>query len=343
MIKNKKYILSFLLFILLFLLTYFYIFRRYDFNLLIQILKECNTTYILLAVLCMILYPVFEAIFIHMFSKNLGCNISFYKALGYTFTEIYFSGITPSSTGGQPIQMLEMKKDKIPYYKSTTIVIINTIIYKLTLVFLLILSLIFYHKEIFDKFYIFKYLVLFGSIFNILFVLLLIALLYSKRAINFIKKIIIYIINHISLVKNKEKYIENISRTIDKYKNISSDIKENKPLLIKSFIILLLQRLSILLVSYFVYKSFGLNKYSIFLIIAFQVCIISASDFIPTPGGIMVTEGIIIAINKYLYTDFNDISAMILQRSINFYLLMIISFIFYIIFHYDKRRNTPKD
>ena len=65
--KNKKYILSFLLFILLFGITYFYIFRKYDFNLLINTLKYCDILYIILGLISMMMYPVFEAIFIKRF------------------------------------------------------------------------------------------------------------------------------------------------------------------------------------------------------------------------------------------------------------------------------------
>lgn len=337
--KNKKYILSFLLFILLFGITYFYIFRKYDFNLLINTLKSCNILYIILGLISMIMYPVFEAIFIKRFFKYLDCDVSFYQALGYTFTEIYFSGITPSSTGGQPVQMLEMKKDNITYSKSTTVVIFNTIMYKMTLIFLLVLSLIFFSKDIFSKFSLFKWLVIGGSLFNILFILFLISLLYSNKVINFVKKCFNYIVRHIKIIKNKDKLIEMFDKTINEYREASLVIKGNYKMVIESFVILLLQRISILIISYFVYRSFGFNEFNIFLIIAFQVFITIASDFVPTPGGVMVAEGIMISINKYLYGNINDVSAMLLQRSISFYFLIIISFIFYLIFHYDKKRR----
>ena len=156
--RKKKYVLSFILFIVLFLITYLWIFKYYDVNMLIKSLRLCNLKYILLAVLSILMFPLFEALFLISISKDMGIKMSLYKALGYVFTEIYFSGITPSSMGGQPIQMYEMKRDGINYYESSIIVLLNTIIYKFTLVFLLILSLIFYGKLIFN----------FSSVFNVL-------------------------------------------------------------------------------------------------------------------------------------------------------------------------------
>lgn len=340
--KNKKYILSFLLFVLLFGITYFYIFRRYDFKLLINTLRFCDIKFVILGLISMIMYPLFESIFIKRFFRYLGCNVSFYQALGYTFTEIYFSGITPSSTGGQPVQMLEMKRDNIPYSKSTTVVIFNTIMYKVTLIFLLILSLIFFSKDIFCEFRLFRWLVIGGSLFNILFILFLISLLYSDSVINFVKRCFNYIVNHVRIIRNKDKLIDKFDKTINEYKDASLVIKGNYKIVIESFIILLLQRISILSIGYFVYRAFGFNEYGFGLIIAFQVFITIASDFVPTPGGVMIAEGIMISINKFLYGVVSDVPAMLLHRSISFYFLIVISFVFYLIFHYDKKRNCIK-
>ena len=111
---------------------------------------------------------------------------------------------------------------------------------------------------------------------------------------------------------------------VNKY-NILSDFTRNRPFLfVKSFIILLLQRMSFLLVSYFIYKSFGLSDYNIFIIIAFQVCVVASVDFLPIPGGVMATEGIILSVNGLLYKKDYVLSSMLLQRSISFYLLVLL-------------------
>ena len=94
-----------------------------------------------------------------------------------------------------------------------------------------------------------------------------------------------------------------------------------------------------MLVSYFIYKSFGLNDYSVFAIIAFQVCAAIAADFLPTPGGVMVLEGIILSVNELLYKNDYVLYSVLLQRSISFYLLILLSFAFYLIFYYNKKRG----
>lgn len=335
--KKNKYALSLLLFVLLFLVTYSWIFKNYDMNLLIESLKLCDMKYILLAIFSILMFPLFEAIFLISISKDMNIKMSFYKALGYVFTEIYFSGITPSSMGGQPIQMYEMKKDGIDYYKSSIIVLLNTIIYKFTLIFLLILSLIFFGRLIFNFSMFFNVLIILGFLLNLVIIIFFISLVYSKKTINFIKKIVYLFINKLFFIKNKNAKKEKFDEMINKY-NILSDFTRNRPFIfVKSFIILLLQRMSFLLVSYFIYKSFGLSDYNIFIIIAFQVCVVASVDFLPIPGGVMATEGIILSVNGLLYKKDYVLSSMLLQRSISFYLLVLLSFVFYLIFCYNKR------
>lgn len=337
--KKKKYALSLLLFIVLFLVTYFWIFKNYDVNMLIKSLSLCNLKYILLAVFSILMFPLFEAIFLISISKDMGIKMSLYKGLGYVFTEIYFSGITPSSMRGQPIQMYEMKRDGIDYYKSSIIILLNTIIYKFTLIFLLILSLVFYGRLIFGFSSVFNILIILGLLLNLVVIIFFISLVYSKKTIKFTERMVDFFINKFGFIKNKDIKKKRLDEMVNKYNDLSNFTKDRPIIFVKSFIILLLQRISFLLVSYFIYKSFGLNDYSIFAIIAFQVCIVIAADFLPTPGGVMVLEGIILSVNELLYKKDYVLSSMLLQRSISFYLLILLSFAFYLIFHYNKKRG----
>ncbi len=337
--KKKKYALSLLLFIVLFLVTYFWIFKNYDVNMLIKSLSLCNLKYILLAVFSILMFPLFEAMFLISISKDMDIKMSLYKALGYVFTEIYFSGITPSSMGGQPIQMYEMKRDGIDYYKSSIIVLLNTIIYKFTLIFLLILFLVFYGRLIFGFSSVFNILIILGFLLNLVVIIFFISLVYSKKTIKFTERMVDFFINKFGFIKNKDIKKKRLDEMVNKYNDLSNFTKDRPIIFVKSFIILLLQRISFLLVSYFIYKSFGLNDYSVFAIIAFQVCIVIAADFLPTPGGVMVLEGIILSVNELLYKKDYVLSSMLLQRSISFYLLILLSFAFYLIFHYNKKRG----
>lgn len=60
----------------------------------------------------------------------------------------------------------------------------------------------------------------------------------------------------------------------------------------------------------------------------------------PFPGGMVVSEGMLLEANKFIYGATFATSGMVLLRSISFYLVMLISFIWYVFFHLVKRKKA---
>lgn len=334
----KKYVLSAILFIVLIILTYVFVLKGCDFNLLIESIKNTNPFFIFLTILCVFGYVFFGSLFLKRILWYFGSKVSFYHTFGYIFTEIYFSAITPSNMGGQPVQMIEMKKDKISYQSSSVLVLFNTMMNRIVLIFIATIFFIIFNKEIFNINPFYNWVVILGYITTILVILLFAALIYSKKIANLLLKLSNYLIDHLKLIKNKDKLKNKLAKSLKEYQSCSKITKEKPKLVMESFIILFLQRISLLLASYTVYKAFGLNEYGILLIMAFQVCVTLGSDLMPTPGGVMINEGLLLSVNNMLYGESLALSGMLLLRSFNFYFLVIISALLYFVFHYIKRK-----
>ncbi len=334
----KKYFLSAILFVVLVVLTYIFVLKGCDINLLISSIKNTNPFFIFLTVIAVFGYVFFGSLFLKRILDYFGYKVSFYHTFGYIFTEIYFSAITPSNMGGQPVQMIEMKKDKINYQTSSVLVLFNTMMNRIVLILIATLFFIFFNKEIFNINSFYNWVVILGYITTILVILLFAVLIYSKKIANLLLKICKFLINHLKFIKNKEKLINKLEESLKEYHLCSKITKENPKLVIESFLILLFQRISLLLASYTIYRSFGLNEYGLLLIMAFQVCVTLGSDLMPTPGGVMINEGLLLAVNNLLYGDSLALSGMLLLRSFNFYFLVIISALLYFVFHYIKRK-----
>ena len=336
----KKYVLSAILFVALIILTYIFVLKGCDFNLLIESIKNTNPFFVFLTILCVFGYVFFGSLFLKRILWYFGSKVSFYHTFGYIFTEIYFSAITPSNMGGQPVQMIEMKKDKISYQSSSVLVLFNTMMNRIVLIFIATIFFIIFNKEIFNINPFYNWVVILGYITTILVILLFAALIYSKKIANLLLKLSNYLIDHLKLIKNKDKLKNKLAKSLKEYQSCSKITKEKPKLVMESFIILFLQRISLLLASYTVYKAFGLNEYGILLIMAFQVCVTLGSDLMPTPGGVMINEGLLLSVNNMLYGESLALSGMLLLRSFNFYFLVIISALLYFVFHYIKRKSA---
>lgn len=335
----KKYVLSAILFLILVFATYFFVLKGCDVNLLLNSLKNTNPWYIFLTMVMVFGYVFFGSLFLKRMLRYFGTKVSFYHTFGYIFTEIYFSAITPSNMGGQPVQMIEMKRDNIKYQNSSVLVLFNTMMNRIVLIFIATIFFLFYHKKLFGINAFYDWVVILGYITTILVIILFGCLIYSKRVAKLALKLSNFLIDHIKWIRNKDNLKEKISKSLSEYQSCSKVTKDNPKILFESFIILFLQRISLLLASYTIYLAFNLNELSLFLILGFQVCVTLGSDLMPTPGGVMINEGLLLAVNELIYKD-KALPAMLLLRCFNFYLLVIISGILYFIFHYVKRKNA---
>ena len=57
--------------------------------------------------------------------KTLHAKSNFWKNVKYSLIGFFFSGITPAASGGQPMQVYYMHKDKIPAAHATLTLLIN--------------------------------------------------------------------------------------------------------------------------------------------------------------------------------------------------------------------------
>lgn len=340
--KKKKYILSSGLFLILFFSTFFYIFSKYSITDFLESLKNTNPMYISLAFSGVCFYLFFNCVFLKKIFSYFQVPISFGQALAYTCTEIYFSAITPSSTGGQPAEMIYMARDGIPYQKSTLVILINTTLYKFAIIFLGVMGILIYPNLLLTNGWVFNALMFLGILLNIIAVLFFSFMIYSK---NMPEKILRWFLNilgffHLLSKEERKKKEKKLKESLRDYQNYAKFTKEHPFLFLRLFGIILLQRISLFLVSYFVYRSFGLSSYGVISLLAVQIGVTLAIDSVPFPGGVMVGEGLTYQINTLIYGAFYALSSMLLVRGISFYFLVFVSAIVYAFYHvFGKRKK----
>ena len=126
--KKNSIILVLITLLILFLVL------KDDFNNIVHELVNANFLYIILAFICLLLMFVFDGLAYYKIIKSYDKNYSFIKVLRMLIITKFFNGITPFSTGGQPMQVYMLKKDGFRLTKASNIIIQNFIIYQAALV-----------------------------------------------------------------------------------------------------------------------------------------------------------------------------------------------------------------
>ena len=236
------------------------------------------------------------------------------------------------------MQIYYMHKEKIPVANSTLALLINLSSMQITTISLAIISVIFNHK-ILNKGL--AWLFTIGILLNASALTLLMIAIFSKKILRKLINLVIKIIKKLK-IKNVEEKQAKLEKELEKYQSSSDYIKENKLVMLKTLITTYIQFLAFYSVSYWVYKSFGLNSQNIFKVITAQSILYGTVSGIPSPGAVGVTEGGFIEIFKTIYPQNMINSAILLNRGISFYLLIIVSGIITIINTIKKEKNVEK-
>lgn len=319
--KTKKLIRNLIIFILLIILTFSIILKDQDITQIFNILAGVKKEFILIAIICMCLYIVLDAINIGRTLKALNEKSNFMSNIKYSLIGFFFSSITPAASGGQPMQIYYMYKDSISVANSTLTFLINLSCVQIVTISIAIFSL-FFNYQYMNKALIWCFVI--GVGLNLTALILLLISIISKRMTKGLINIVVKILKFFK-IKNIEEKQEKLEKELSKYQNSAKYIKNNIKVVLKTLLITYIQYIVFYSITYWVYLAFGLSEHNIFEIITMQSVLYATVSGIPSPGAVGVSEGGFIAIYATVFSENILKGAMLLTRGVNFYLFVIIS------------------
>lgn len=332
--RIKKTIRNLIIFILLIIITFYIVLKDQDVSEIFSIFSNTKKQYIAIAVICMCGYVICEAINIRRTLKILGEKTTLWNTIRYALIGFFFSGITPAASGGQPMQIYYMYKDGIAVSNSTLALLLNLTSMQICTIGIALVSLIFNHQ------YMNKLLIIFfiiGIALNSTALILLLIGVFSKRLSKWLIDFAIKVLK-LFRVKNIESKKEKFEAELTKYQEGAKYVKHNRLLMLKILGTTLIQFLTYYSVTYWTYRALGFSQYNILRLTSLQAVLYATVSGIPSPGAVGVTEGAFTEIFRNIYPENIMSSAVLLNRGINFYLLVLVSGIITIISHMNSEK-----
>ena len=336
--KTKKMIRNLIIFILLIILTFYIILKDQNVSEIFDIVLSVKKEFIIIAILCMCFYIACEAINIGRTLKALNEKSTFIKNVKYALIGFFFSSITPAASGGQPMQIYYMHKDKISVANSTLTLLINLSCMQVVTISIALVSLFFNYQYLNSAL---RWFFVIGVSLNLSALALLLISIFSKRMTKGLINITIKIMKFFRIKNIEDKQIK-FENELNKYQGSATYIKNNKSVILKTLATTYIQFIAYYSISYFVYRSFGLSEHNIFEIITMQSILYATVSGIPSPGAVGVSEGGFLAIFRHIYSENMVNSAMLLSRGINFYLFVLISSIVSMISTIREKKQEPE-
>ncbi|MCI6044586.1 flippase-like domain-containing protein [bacterium] len=319
--KNKYQIV---LFASVMLLTFYAVFQKKDLFGIWNAIIRMELGNFIIAISLGLFFVSAEGITIWYLLVSLGNKCSIWRCIKYSFIGFFYSGITPSATGGQPVQLYYMKRDGYKTSDSSVILMTVALAYKLVLVLIgVCLFFLWYrHLKYFMKDYIILYFV--GLFLNFIVVL---AIFVAMRFPNILIRIAYafekgMIRMRIWNVDSERK--ERIQYFVQSYDHTVKFMVEYKRKLLVLFIMTMLQRCSLFLLTYIVYRGFHLSGSSMFSIMSLQAAVCISVDMLPVPGAQGITELVYQTVFVNIFTKTYLFPSMLIIRGINFYFLLFV-------------------
>lgn len=336
--KNKKLIFNLTFFILLIVLTFYILLKDQNIIEIFNMMLNSNKTFILIAIFCMFIYLLLEGLNLLRTIKVSGNkHIKLVNALKYAFIGFFFSAITPAASGGQPMQIFYMHRDKISVSGSTLALMMNLCSFQIITISMAIASVAIYGQYLQGGMIA---LFIIGIGLNSTALALLLIGIFSKKLSKWLVNVAVKILKKIK-IKDVESKIAKLNNELDKYHDTSKYIKQHKKMMVKMLVTTFIQIIVYYSIPYWVYRSLGFNSEGIIKMICLQAMLYATVSGIPLPGAVGVSESGFMNIFKTIFTEETIGGAMLINRGVSFYLFVIISAIVSLV-NLFKRKKEDK-
>ena len=328
--SRKKIIFNGVFLAVVFALTVYGVFHGEDLSSMMDAIHRADKRWLVPGIALVAFFIWGESIIIWYMMRSSGICLKKRTCFLFSSVGFFFSCITPSASGGQPMQIYYMKKEKISIPVSTVILMIVTITYKLVLVVIGVGIAIFgrgflhkYLEGILPVFYL-------GLALNIFCVTFMTILVFHPLLAKAILVKGMKLLERLHLMKKKEGRLKKLEDSMYTYRNTAAYLKNNPFVIVKVIGITFIQRMALFAVTWFVYQAFGLHGTGFWEILFLQAVISVSVDMLPLPGGMGISETLFLNIFSPVFGGLL-LPGMVLSRGLGYYGELLISAVFTVV------------
>ncbi len=327
---KKKAIGNIVFLFLVFALTIYGVFHGEDLGAMMQAIRQADIRWLVPGVILVLFFIWGESIIIWYMMRSF--RIYLKKRICFLFSSVgfFFSCITPSATGGQPMQIYYMNKEKIPIPVATVILMIVTITYKLVLVVIGLGVLIFgqgflhrYLEGILPVFYL-------GLALNVFCVSFMTLLVFHPVLAERIILTGMDWMEKLHLLKKKQSRRTKFQASMEVYRETAEYLKDHKIVIVNVILITFVQRIALFTVTWMVYLAFRMKGTPMWDVVLLQAVISVSVDMLPLPGGMGISESLFLKIFMSVFASVT-LPAMVLSRGLGYYSQLLISALFTVV------------
>ncbi len=297
---------------------------NHDIETLKEIIPQINKKYLGIALISLMVFWLSDALLLKQVTGYIYGKQKFYKSLKIGIMGLYYGALTPFASGGQPMQVVYMRREGIPTGTSTSIVTVKFIVYELSLCLLYIIAMLAKGNFFYENYHHVFWLTTVGFILNLIAVTFISMVMLNRAVTEKIVHGFIRFLSKIKIIRKREKRTLKVDTLIDDFFISSTYIKNGMSRFFISIIISVINLAFLFAIPYFIYRAFGLNNESFILIFTLQAFLFLAVSFVPLPGAVGASEGGFYIFFSKFFGSIPVFMPMIIWRFLTYYLILLV-------------------
>lgn len=319
-------------------LILFGVFNR-EFGNVFYTITHLTAGFLAAAILVTVVYFFFEGGIIRLLMQSQDVPMTIAASMKIGLIGIYYSYITPSSTGGQPMQAAYLRRDKIPVGLSTAVLIMKFFCFQCAFVLCSVFSFVFmYDKIASDNPGILPFIIL-GLTINggsILFF----GSMFFRPVLGALCRFAKWLAGRFKRLSARFRVAETIDKFQADFGSCAENFRGKRKSVVLGILLSVPQFILQMSVLYFVFRSFGYREPGFLEIFAMQSLLQVSVSFMPMPGASGAQE---IGFSNFLRGYFvnNDLyAAVMVWRFFTYYLVVIAGAVLVVVdqFLYNRKK-----
>ncbi len=339
MLKNKKFLSLLYIIFTVGVIVVIGFMDRGNIGNLWKAFSSVNINWLLASFASMIVFWLTDSFILSYATGYVQKKHSFLSILKVGMIGQYYSALTPFATGGQPVQVYYLKKIGVSVSKSTTVLVFKFIAWQMVVCCFAACSLIINYNLMateMPQMLVFTYI---GLVINVGVVFIVAMVMINKELLLRASSFVITKLGKVRLIKDPDKSFRSANAYFTDVNQSITVMYEHKLKALNILIVSLVQFMSLLAVTYFIYRSLGLNDRSLTQLIMLQAILYMTVSFVPIPGASLASEASFrIFFGPAFPIGFLFVS-MLIWRAITYYSNIIIG-VFIVL--WDSIKNSPK-
>lgn len=321
---NLKKILSILFIVLSISAVIYLALRNQELSEIGDAFSRMNLWWLACVFLCWLAYTVFDGFNYWFYLRRAGFKLSIGRAINVALIGFYYSNITPSAAGGQPMQVNSMRKAGIPVGYGTMAVTIRFITNQFMISAMSLVLFLLNREFVYRQLQGAMWVVRFGWLLNFGAVPLVLFAAFKRNWVQGILNWLVRLLAKVHLIKKPDAMIEKVSGILDTYNKALHDLIHMPGQILLQFACSFLSLLGLTGSIVFVYYAFGMHGTHWYEVLALSCLLYVSASGSPLPGASGTNEGFFMLYYTGVFIEEIKGLALLVWRFFTYYLFLIV-------------------